>query len=280
MSNLNDDRPDQVLAGFFRDQLSNIKDIDIESSKQLDNITVWLVSMSTGTIALIISQFGKFNPELYTTLKIGIFFLTITITCGLLFRILHLYLQERYKYDHLNINSWLIGYSESSSEVPIELPEDASLQYIAFCLYKHMGIEMDPDYFKFIETDNDIEYWRNQYTEYTASYLDLKKSKDAIEKNMMEKIFEFIANLEGLSPQKFERNVETDKSLGIRKRRLKKVCKLSYILMCGCFAVAVLFISCSFIATDYKANNTSATAAQQQISPSDQVQSAPINKTE
>lgn len=280
MSNLNDDRPDKVLAGFFRDRLSNIEDIDIESSKQMDNITVWLVSMSTGTIALIISQFGKINPELYTNLKIGIFFLTITITCGLLFRILHLYLQERYKYDHLHINSWLIGYDESSSEVPIELPEDATSQYIAYCLYKHWGLEMDPDYLESLETDKNIEYWRNQYKEYTASYLDLKKSKDAIEKSMTDRLFEFIANLEGVSPQEFEQNVETNKSKGIKKRRLRKFCKFCYILMCVCFAVSVLFISCSFIAIDYKENQPPATVTQKQVSPSGQVQSTQINKTD
>lgn len=92
MPNQINDKPDQAFARFLRDHLLAFKEIIFESNKQRDNIVVWLVGMSTGSIALIISQFGKFNPTLYAALKVCVFFLTVTIICGLLFRIFHLLL--------------------------------------------------------------------------------------------------------------------------------------------------------------------------------------------
>ncbi len=281
MPNLNNVRPGQEFARLIRDHFLTFKDTMLESSKQQDSIAVWLVGMSTGSIALIISQFGKFNPLLYTAMKIGISFLTATIVCGLLFRILHLFLQEQDRQDQRHIYGWLTGYSEFSSKVPVELPEDASSQFIAWCLYEELGMDMDPEYLKILEDDNDVEYWRNQYKEHTEQALALQEAEDQDVKNMIEVFYQLLARLEGLPPQKFKQNVENDdKSSGIRKRRLKKSCKFFYILMCLCFAVSVLFISCSFIATDYKVSDTSATATQKKALPSEQVQSTQINKTD
>ncbi len=103
MPNHNNDRPDQAFAKSLRDQLASHKEIMFESGKQQDNIAVWLVGMSTGSIALIISQFRKFSTDLYPALKVSVSFLTATVTLGLLFRIFHLLLQEKDR------GNWLFG---------------------------------------------------------------------------------------------------------------------------------------------------------------------------
>ena len=275
MPNQNDDRPDQTIARFLKDHLLSFKEIMFESSKQQDNIAVWLVGMSTGSIALIISQFGKFNPSLYLALKISVLFLATTIILGLLFRIFHLFLQEHDRNDLMRINGWLTGYGEFSTEIPIELPEGSSAEFIALCLYHYMGTDVEPEFIESVKIKGDVEHWRNQYEEYAKSHRNLEEAKGQVVEGMVENFHEFLARLEGVSPQQFKQTIENDKSTGIRKRRLKKSCNIFYILMCISFAVSVSFISCSFISIDLKVNNSSAPTDQKSIAPSKQVQPMP-----
>ena len=280
MPNQNNDKPDQAVARFLKDHLLSFKEIMFESSKQQDNIAVWLVGMSTGSIALIISQFGKFNPTLYLALKISVLFLAATIILGLLFRIFHLFLQDHNRNDLMRINGWLAGYSEFSTEVPIELPEGSSAQFIALCLYNYVGIDVEPEFIESVKIEGDVEHWRNQYEEYAKSYRNLEEAKDQVVEGMVENFHEFLARLEGVSPQQFKQTIENDKSMGIRKRRLKKSCNIFYILMCISFAVSVSFISCSFISMDLKVNHSSAPTDQKAIAPSKQIQPIQTDKSD
>ena len=162
------------------------------------------------------------------------------------------------------INGWLTGYSEFFTEIPIELPENSSAEFIAFCLFNHMGIDMKPNFMESVKTNNDVEYWRKQYEEYTALYRSLEEAKDQIVQRMLEDFYECVARLEGVPPHQFKQIVEKNESAGPWKRLLKKLCKIFYILMCISFAVSVLFISCSFIKTDFKVNHSSITTKQVQ----------------
>ena len=283
MPNPNNNRPDQVLARFFRDHFLSFKEMMFESGKQQDSIAAWLVGMSTGAIALIIAQSGKFSPALYPALKWSVGFLTGTIILGLLFRIFHLLLQERVRINLISITSWLAAYSQPAAEPPNEMPEDASAELIAWYLYDHMGIDMTPEFMIDIQTKNDVDYWRNQYEEYTTSYRRLEEANKRALEHMIEGLYTRIADLEGSPAQTYEQIVnidESNKSKGIWKRRIGKLCTLSYILMCISFAISVLFVSYGFIKTDLKVNPSSATTNQTVVSPSQQVQSTQTEKSD
>ena len=280
MPNQNNDKPDQAVARFLKDHLLSFKEIMFESSRQQDNIAAWLVGLSTGSIALIISQFGKFNPSLYLALKMSVLFLTATIILGLLFRVFHLFLQEHDRNDLMRINGWLVGYSEFSTEMPIELPEDSSAEFIALCLYHYAGIDVEPEFIESAKTKGDVEHWRSQYEKYVASYRNLEEAKNQVVEHMVENFHEFLALLEGVTPQHFKQTIENDKSMGIRKRRLKKSCNIFYILMCISFAISVSFISCSFISVDLKVNHSSAPTDQKAIVPSKQIQPVQTDKSD
>lgn len=280
MPNPNNERPDQAFARLLRDQVLSFKELMFESGKQQDSIAVWLVGMSTGSIALIISQFRKFDPALFSALKASVLFLTAAIVFGLVFRIVHLFIQDRERSDFMFIMSWLSGYSERSTEVLIELPEDASAEFIASCLYNVMGIDMTPELRADIRTKNDVEYWRNEYEEATELDRRLKESEHELRKNMVEDFEALIARSNGLPPRKYEQIVHRDESKGIRKRRLRRVCRFAYILMCVSFAIAVLFISCSFIKTSFKANQPSASTNQRVSSSFKQIQPTQIDKSD
>ena len=135
MPNHIDDSPDETLARSLRDHFVTFKELNFESGKQRDSIVAWLVGMSTGAIALIISQSSKLSPALYPAFKWGIGFLAGTIIFGLLFRGLHLFVQKR---DILNFTlrvGWLTDYVRRSMEstslerTNAELVEDMLVQF-------------------------------------------------------------------------------------------------------------------------------------------------------
>ena len=280
MPNKKNERPDQTVARFLRDHFLSFKEMALESGKQQDSIAVWLVGMSTGAIALIIAQFGKLSPSLYPTLKWSVGFLTGTIIFGLLFRVFHLLLQEKDRYNLISITGWLAAWSEDTTETPIELPEDASAEFIASCLYDYAGINMTPELMIDIRTNGDVEYWKNQYEEYTSTYQRWKEANNRVVELMIEDLDAFISNMEGVPSQTYEQIVKIDKSAGIRKRRIGKMCRLFYILMCISFAISVLFISYGFMKTDLKVNHSSETTNQRVSSPSQQVQPTQIDKSD
>ena len=243
MHNQNNERPDQAIARLLRDYSHSFKEIIFESGKQQDSIAAWLVGLSTGSIALIISQFGKFDPALYSTLKVSVLFLTGTIIFGLVFRIAHLCLQDRERNDFGYIIGWLSGHSVRSTEVPIKLPEDSSAEFIASCWYNLMGFDMTPELRADIRTKNDVEYWRKEYEQTTQLFSRLNESEHEMRMNMLEDFDAIIAKLDGRPPRKYEQIGERDNSAGIRKRRIRKTCTFSYILMCISFGISVLIIS-------------------------------------
>ena len=125
-----------------------------------------------------------------------------------------------------------------------------------------------------------MEYWQNQYEESVKSYRALEEAKNSVIEDMTDKFYEFLADLNGVSSHHYKQTTEAGKSTGVWKRRLKKFCDTLYILMCTSFAVSVLFISCSFIKTDLKANYSSTPTNQKTIIPPKQIPPAQPDKSD
>ena len=272
MRSQNDNEPEMAVVKLFMDNVVTFKEMIFESSKQQDNVAVWLVGMSTGAVALIVSQYTKFTPDSHSALKWTVIILTVTIISGMLFRILHLFLQGREQHDLMVIMGWLSGHQNKPAEVPIELPADSSAEFIASRVFNLLGIERGPDWGQYIEMDNDVEYWRNQYEENVLLYNRLQEAKLQVALEKVKEIQSFIANLNGEPVDKFQRTPSEDRSTGIRKRRLKRSCEALYVVMCISFAVSVIFISLSFVNADLKKIDPSAKTSQTVISPAKQAE--------
>ena len=74
MRSQNDHDPEKAVVKFLMDSVLSFKEMLFESSKQQDNITVWLVGMSTAALALLVSQYGKFSPGSDLALKLAVYF--------------------------------------------------------------------------------------------------------------------------------------------------------------------------------------------------------------
>ena len=142
-----------------------------------------------------------------------------------------------------------------------------------------MGINIDPEWLAQIEVDNNVEYWRNQYEEYTASYYLLAEARNETLRDAFNRFYAVMAKLEGIPTLTYEQIEKTDNSMGVRKRRLRKVCKFFYTSMCVSFALSVLIISYGFITTDLKELRSTVTTNQKAISPVNEVQTTQTDKT-
>ena len=274
------DRPDKAFARLLRDHFLSFKEIIFESGKQRDSIAVWLVGMSTGAIAITISQIGKLNHALYPVIKWSVGFLTGTIILGLLFRVFHLFLQDRDRFNMSYVVSWLAGWGEPSQEPPVNLPEEADAGVIAGLLYNHMGIDIDPNWLASIAIENDVESWRKQYEGYTESYYLSAETREETLRDAFNRFCEVMTNLEGVPLLTHQQIEKMDNSMGVRKRRLRKACTFFYTSMCISFAISVLIISYGFIKTDLKELQSTVITNQKVISPANQVQNTQTDKPE
>jgi hypothetical protein len=257
------------LAEFLRDHLLSSRDSYFELTKQLDNIAVWLVGISTGSIALIVSQMGKFNLGLHLALKITVICLSLTIILALLFRVFHLFLQIKERDDFFGLIGFLSGSSEPSTVVPDKLPDGLSAKVIAECIYFYMGQDLRGD----LSYNQDVELWRNRYQEHVQIHKEFEKLDSESQQSFTKDFYTFIANSEGIPVESIEKTVKGDDiSRGIRKRRLRRCCQIFYVLMCFTFAVSVLIISYSFMKTDFKTNSSATSTNQKTVAPSKQAQ--------
>ena len=272
MRSQNDNEPEKAVVKVLMDNVLSFKEMIFESGKQQDNITVWLVGMSTAALALIVSQYGKFSPGSFPALKLAVIFLTGTIIFGMLFRIFHLFLQRREQHDLMRLMGWLSGFRDQPTAVPIELPEDSTAELIAWSVYRLLGQEMGPYWKQYVETNNDVEYWRNEYEKVVKLYNRLQEADLQCTLEMLKKAQAFMANLDGEPAEKYQQPFEEDQSAGIRKRRLRSSCGAFYVIMCISFAVSVVFISWSFVKADLKRIHASAKTSQTVISPAKQAE--------
>ena len=261
---------------FLRDNILSFANLMFESNKQQDNITAWLVGMSTGAIALIISQFWKLSPDLYTPLKWSVGFFTGTITMGLCFRIFHLFYQDKEGLDLASTVTWLGSYLEP----PITPPEDASAGLIAMCLYDRMGLNIEIDKLSDIDATNDVEYWRNHYNKHIGLNRRFEQLKSNRVLQVMEVFHARVASMEGIPLHKYKQSMKDRKYSGKKKRCLKYICNFCYSAMCISFAVSIFTISYGFITTDFTANPPSASTNQKIIAPGKSVQPIQVDKSE
>ena len=169
---------------------------------------------------------------------------------------------------------WLSGFRDQPTAVPIELPEDATAELIAWSVYRLLGLETGPYWQQYVETNNDVEYWRNEYEKAVKLYNSLQEADLQCTLEMLRKAQAFMANLDGEPAEKYQQTLEENQSAGIHKRRLRSSCGAFYVMMCISFAVSVVFISWSFVKTDLKKIQISAKSSQTIISPAKQTEAA------
>jgi len=75
-----------ILAEYYLKVVPNLKNEAFERQRQTDNVVVWIVGLSTGVLALILSNVEKITFLSVGGLKIVVICLLFSILSGVVFR--------------------------------------------------------------------------------------------------------------------------------------------------------------------------------------------------
>ncbi|OGX59184.1 MAG: hypothetical protein A2447_02490 [Omnitrophica WOR_2 bacterium RIFOXYC2_FULL_38_12] len=75
-----------ILAEYYLKVVPNLKNEAFERQRQTDNVVVWIVGLSTGVLALILSNVEKITFLSVGGLKIVVICLLLSILSGVVFR--------------------------------------------------------------------------------------------------------------------------------------------------------------------------------------------------
>ena len=76
----------QILIDYLKEVIPQYKKEVFERQRQTDNVVIWITGLSTGAIALILSQADNITFISLVDLKYTVFFLLCSIVAGVIFR--------------------------------------------------------------------------------------------------------------------------------------------------------------------------------------------------
>ncbi|MCX5792401.1 MAG: hypothetical protein NTY45_09375 [Elusimicrobia bacterium] len=165
-------RFDEQLVEFIKIWIPEFKKDFFERQRQHDKVIVWLVGLSTGAIALLVSQQSKIGDFSLIYLKLTMLFLAITVFAGVIFRVCF-YLIEQIDSDcFFHIESFCHVMSEDVNG-PRELLPTCSASDIAQYLKDDMGID---GWDKWLIRDSlPREFWVKLYEDWALLWNKLEK---------------------------------------------------------------------------------------------------------
>ena len=132
----------QILIDYYLDNLRKLAEGHFERQRQTDKVIVWLTAISTGTLALIITQTDKITSVSTGWTKTTVGFLLFSILFGVTFRAF-IYLLEIVQSELLmEFEGFCFGYSTEQNG-PKEIVNTHTIEDIADSLKNDMGLDYD-----------------------------------------------------------------------------------------------------------------------------------------
>ena len=227
----------QQVIDFLKEILPQYQQEVSERQRQTDNVVVWVSGLSTGAIALILSQFNNLfiHP---TCLKITVGFFLFAVVCGVTFRSFIYILEQLESILIMGLKGYCWGAS-SEFNGPVKLTEHHTIDDIAKSLKEDMGL----DYDKWLQKDYlDRNFWIDHYN----SWADFWRKTENEGLRNLGKVF---APLLGKKPEEAEElffSKQDDKKTVQKTIRYRNICNWSYALMSVFFVLAILSITIGF----------------------------------
>ena len=229
----------ELLIDLYKNHLSRYQHEFTERHRQTDNIVVWLTAISTGAIALILSQSDKLHIDNPIFLKTSVALLVLSIICGVTYRSFFYPLEGLWAEKILYFEAYCYGRTSEVSG-PIEIKDFHRIEDIAKSLKNDMGL----DYDHWLEREYlDRNFWVELYN----SWADFWKKSEA--EGIMD-LSKAIAVLTNRNPDEAE-NILTlktdDRSLRNKIKRYSSICNWSYQLMLIFFVLAIVCVAVGYI---------------------------------
>ena len=147
------------LIELLSEYIPQEKNEHFERQRQTDNVIVWLTALSTGAIALILSQSDKLNIGNPIYLKVSVALLLLSIVSGVVYRSTYYPLEALWSKKYNYFKGFCLGF-QMETFGPTELTENDTIETIAMKLKEDMGL----DYDHWLKHDYlDRDFWVEHY---------------------------------------------------------------------------------------------------------------------
>jgi hypothetical protein len=233
----------EIMSDIYKSFHNDISSGSQQLSEFLDKINVWTISLSTGSIALLIGSTEKIDFISQSTINITLLFLVLTILLGFIGR----GLSAISSYLGHQMNS-MFKFSLKMNEIPYsyhKLCGDESPEEI----YNLLLSIFDANIPKILDdmeslSKDELERYEKKTRQY---FIDFSKAKKVEMDNSLNRINEIMIDSFGLKKNHFKK-VKKDKIRlkGILMSISTKVSIISYALSMLTFLTAIIFISLKY----------------------------------
>lgn len=228
------------VMDFLVERLPRYRQAMFERQRQAETFAVWVVGLSSGAIALILSGSKIFTLVLPLAVKTAVACSAATILAAVVFRAAF-YLLEQVASDLVDhFEGFCFGY-RSRYYGPMEITERHTIEQIARSLKEDMGVDydswLDKDYLT-------RDFWVDHYNRWADFW-------QAQEIEGLRTLAKAIAPLAGIDPEEAEAyflGERKDRDLSRRGILLRKVGTCSFVLMLAFFVASVTALAAGFLA--------------------------------
>lgn len=232
-------RADEQIVDLLRNILPNIREELLERQRKNDTVIVWLVGLSTGAVALIISQIEKLNaiPIDFIIWTVGL--LGGAILAGVVFRGCFYLIEQREAACLFHIECFCHGASMEPNG-PRQLSSTSTIPEISQYLREDMGLD---GYDSWIDKNLPRDFWVKMYTDWADLWN--KQERDGLA-NLGKRFAPLIGKTEKECETLFTKE---DKSSinGNALKILRWIREICYFGALGLFLAAVIALISGFI---------------------------------
>lgn len=227
----------QILSNIFLSRQKELEDGSDRLSENIDKFIVWIISLSTGSIALIFASFGRLDFLSMENLRLTIIFLTVSIISAVFGRTF----SSISSYIGYQLNS-LFAFGLKSFEIPYQKRELIGNES-ADLIYSYLKSDFEIDFPIIIESltkleGDETEKYNKQVRKF---YLEYSMSKSNEMEHALEVINQEMINSFGLKKNHFEKSRYKSNRIKGTLMRLSNVLHLIfYWISMFAFIIAII----------------------------------------
>lgn len=231
----------EIIIDYYKDILPRFNQETTERLRQIDNVVIWLTAISTGAIAIILSQSDKLHIDNPIFLKISVALLLLSIICGVIFRSLFYPLEELWAQKFLYFETYCYSNSMKVSG-PIEIKDIHEIEDIAKSLKNDMGL----DYDHWLEHDYlNRDFWVEHYNTW-ADFWEKSEEEGAME---LSKALAVLANEDPEKAKNIFTSQIDDSATRNKINRYVFISDWSYQLLLIFFVLAIVSVAVGYISS-------------------------------
>jgi len=232
--------PHEQTIDFLIQRLPQYRQEALERQKQADGFVVWVVALSSGAIALILSESSVSPLVGPLALKIAVGSCLLTIVSAVIFRAFS-YLLGQLEWElTAGFEGFCSGY-RSESCGPMEITEHHTIEQIVASLREDMGLDYDEWLGKDYLTR---DFWVDHYNRFAEIW----RTREG---EGVRNLARALASLTGKKPQDIEALLLQEgnsQGLSTKATRFRGVCNWSFVLMMVFFVLSIAVLAIAFFA--------------------------------